>query len=54
VPLKYQHVKPSSKFDNSSLFVVKYQAFTNFRSDGLSQDKPCKEILNQKDKEKFK
>jgi len=26
----------------------------NFRSDGLSRDKSCKEILNQQDNEKFK
>jgi len=26
----------------------------NFRSDGESQGKSCKEIINQEDKEKFK
>jgi len=25
----------------------------NFRSDDLSQDKSCKEIINEQDKEKF-
>jgi len=25
----------------------------NFRSDGLSQDKSCKEIINEQDKEKL-
>jgi len=26
----------------------------NFRSDNLSQDKSCKEIINEQDNEKFK
>jgi len=34
-------------FGNYSIFVVKYQSFTKFRSDGLSQDKPFEEIINQ-------
>jgi len=34
-------------FGNSSIFVVKYQSFTKFPSDGLSQDKSCEEIINQ-------
>ena len=34
-------------FGNSSIFVVKYQSFTKFRSDGLSQDKSCEEVINQ-------
>jgi len=40
------------RFDNSSICVVTYQSFTIFRSDGLFQDKYCKEIINQEDKEK--
>jgi len=50
---KHEHFKLPLKLTVPAYLWLNTKYLQNFRSDNLSQDKSCKEIIDQQDKEKF-
>jgi len=51
--MPYEQFKLFPKLTFPAYLWLNTNNLRNFRSDNLSQDKSCKEIINEQDKEKF-